>query len=115
MDSILKTVRKFIGPSESYEYFDDSLLMCINTAINVLYQAGVGPKGFVVEDENTTWSDYLGDDLTNLQAVKTYICQSTRLDFDPPANSFLVERIKKTMDEIYWRLNVMVDPERIDE
>lgn len=108
-DSILTTIKKLLGIAEDYEYFDPDILIGINTAIMTLAQLDIGPDpGYVCEDKNNTWGDYLGN-FDDLQAVKTFIYLSTKLTFDPPQNSFLVEAIKTQLDELTWRLNVRAE------
>lgn len=115
MDSILKTVRKYIGPAEDYLYFDPELIMSINTAFNVLNHGGIGERGFRIEDDTATWNDFVGDNNRALAAaVESYTCMSVKLDFDPPSNSFLVTRMKERIDELYWRMITMVDTEDTD-
>lgn len=109
IDSILTSIKKLLGIEEDYEYFDQDILININTAIMTLAQLGVGPDvGYVCEDKTNTWQDFLGD-FNDLQAVKTFIYLKTKLTFDPPGNSFLVESIKSQIDELTWRLNVRVE------
>ncbi len=109
MESILKTVRKFIGPAEDYDYFDPELIMSINSALNFLNHGGIGVKGFTISDDTATWEDFLGDKLNLLSSAETYVCLSVKLDFDPPSNSFLVDRYKARMEEIFWRLIAMME------
>ena len=60
MDSILASVKKMIGIDESYDAFDDQIIMCINTVFMTLKQLGVGPTdGYFIEDSNDLWSEYV--------------------------------------------------------
>ena len=43
-ESILRTIRKRMGPAEDYEYFDTDLIININSAFSRLCQLGVGPS-----------------------------------------------------------------------
>lgn len=109
-DSILTSIKKLLGITEEYEYFDADILMHINMAFMVLYQLGVGPKTcFSIEDKSATWSDFL-EDATDLAGVKTYIYQKVKLVFDPPQSSAAMEALKQSIAELEWRLNVAVDP-----
>ena len=109
-DSILTSIKKLLGLTEEYTYFDADILMHINMAFMVLYQLGVGPSTpFSIADETATWSDFLGDS-TDLAGVKTYIYLKVRLVFDPPQSSAAMEAIKQNIAELEWRLNVTVDP-----
>lgn len=114
--SILKTVRKMIGPSQDYEYFDTDLIIFINTAIGILNTLGVGDPNdpFKITGESETWSDYLGEKYGDLEMIKTYIVLRVRLLFDPPATSFVLDAYKKEIDELGFRISVSVDPSRIN-
>ena len=109
-DSILTSIKKLIGIEESYTFFDDIVLMHINTVFMILNQLGVGPAiPFSIEDATATWSDFLGD-AANLAGVKTYIAAKVKLAFDPPQSSAVIEALKQNIAELEWRLNAAVDP-----
>lgn len=108
--SILLTIKKMLGIAQEYHAFDVDIIVHINASFLSLNQLGVGPpKPFRIQDESTTWSDFLGDDETLLEGVETYVYEKTRLRFDPPTSSFLVEELKKDCEELEWRLNVQVE------
>lgn len=110
MESILTSIKKMLGIAEDYTHFDPDIIMHINTVFMVLNQLGVGPaKCFVIEDDTSTWSDFIPRD-QDVEAVKSYIYLRVRLLFDPPASSTVMQSIKQAIDEYEWRLNVMVDP-----
>lgn len=92
---------------ENDEHFDQELIMHINTTFTILTQLGVGPsEGFrITLGGQEQWSDFTNDDKV-LESVKTYVYIRTRLIFDPPANSFLIEALERTARELEWRLNV---------
>lgn len=109
MESILTSIKKLLGITEEYTHFDADIIMHINSAFMVLNQLGVGPaNGFFIEDDSTTWSEYLGDP-TELQLVKSYMYMKVRMMFDPPTGSVLTS-MKEQINEFEWRLNVAVDP-----
>lgn len=111
-ESILTTIKKLLGLDESYEAFDTDIIIAINTALMALIQMGVGPKnGFRIEDDEATWSDFLGSDSNDLEAAKSYVFIKARLMFDPPSSSVVVEAYNKAAAECEWRLNVQHDPE----
>lgn len=108
---ILESVKKWIGPSVEYEYFDSDILMHINSFFAVLTQCGVGPlEGFTVTD-TTEWTDFLPVGPV-LSLAKQYIQLRTRLTFDPPSSSFVIDLLKKNADEMEWRMYVQTDSER---
>ncbi len=109
-DSILKTIKKMIGPSLDYDYFDNDLIIHINSAFSVLNQLGLGSDDtFMITGESETWSDFLGDDKF-LEMVKTYIFLKVKVIFDPPTSSFVLDAYNKQIAELEWRINVAVDP-----
>ena len=110
-NSILESVKKALGITSDYHYFDDQLIMHINSVFTILTQLGLGPEnGFSIDDESTTWSDFFGDTESH-NLIQSYMYLRVRMLFDPPMNSFLMESMKQLIQEYEWRLNVAVDPE----
>lgn len=108
--SILNTTKKALGLDPEYSAFDSDVLLHINGVFFTLNQLGVGPvDGFSIDDDTTTWVDYLGDYDKNLNAVKAYVFLRVRLLFDPPTTSFAIDSMKKQGEELEWRLNVHVE------
>ncbi len=110
-ESILNSVKLALGIGEDYEYFDQQLILYINTAIAVLIQTGVGEEGFVITGESETWSDLLGSKMAALEYSKSYIILRVRLLFDPPQSSGAMEALKETLREFEWRGYVECDPD----
>lgn len=106
-ESILTSIKKLLGITESYDHFDSDIIMHINTVLFTLNQLGF--SNFAILDKSQTWSDYLKDS-KKLEAVKSYIYLKVRLLFDPPSSSAAVDSIKQLVSEYEWRLNVAVDP-----
>lgn len=110
---ILYAIKKMLGVPMTDSPFDMEIIVGINSAIMVLNQLGIGPQGFVVTGVTETWSDLL-EDFSDLEAVKSYIYIRTRLVFDPPTNSFLVNALQDQMKEYEWRLSIRKDERRIN-
>ena len=111
-DSILISIKKLLGIYETDKSFDLDIIININSAIAVLRQLGVGPStGYSISDETARWSDFLSENSEYLEPVKTYIFLRTKMVFDPPLNSSVLEAYKENIKELEWRLNVTVDPE----
>jgi hypothetical protein len=109
--SILTDVKQTLGLDEAYVAFDLDVLMHINSAFATLNQLGIGPaEGFMIEDATPEWDAFLGDDL-KLNSVKTYIYLSVRLVFDPPTTSYLIDSLRKQLDELTWRINTYREDE----
>lgn len=111
-DSILNSVKKQLGIFPENKEFDADIIMHINAAISTLRQLGVGPQEslYVVSDEIQTYSDFLGDNCSEIPQVKTYLGYKCRFGFDPPQNSVAMEALKTLIAEAEWRLNIQVDP-----
>ena len=108
-ESILTSIKKLLGITEDYDYFDQDIIMHINAAFMVLTQLGIGPsEGFLITDDTDTWSDFI-DDATNLGSIQSYVYMKVRLMFDPPQNSFTVDSMQKLVNELEWRLNIAAD------
>lgn len=108
-DRILGNVKKLLGIDDAFTDFDVDICIAINTALSTLTQIGIGPKnGFKITSDETTWSEFIGE-RKDIESVKTFVYLKTKLIFDPPANSFLVNAIEKQLDELTWRLNVSED------
>ena len=104
-DSILISVKKLIGLSEDYNYFNPDLIIDINSVLMILYQMGVGSKTpFHIEDDSETWQDFFGEDVVDIDAVKTYVALKVKLMFDPPVASAHMQAIQETIKELEWRL-----------
>ena len=108
--SILDSVKKVIGMDPDYTAFDEDVIMHINAKFSELYSLGVGPKtvAFEIEGKNATWADFL-QGKTNINMVKTYVCMSVRLIFDPPPTSFGIAAVQKEIEQMGWRLNILDD------
>lgn len=108
MDSILQSVKKYVGIHAEYDAFDEDIKMHINTAFAILTQLGVGPEeGFMIEGEDESWDEFITS--VTFSMVKTFILLSVRLDFDPPTSSAVLESMKRRIDELTWRLQVESD------
>ena len=106
-NSILGSIRKMLG---SDAYFDQDIILHINTVFSKLQQMGVGPEGgFTIEDGSAEWDDFT-DDEPILNMVKSYMFLQVKLMFDiSTASSFYVETLKQQSAELEWRLNSACD------
>lgn len=109
MESILISIKKLLGLMPEYTYFDDDIIVHINTAFAALNQLGVGPaEGFMIVDENSEWRDVTTE--KNLSMIKSYIYLKVRTLFDPPTSSVLMESINRNISELEWRIFLEGDP-----
>lgn len=109
-NSILDTVKKAVGVDPENDQFDVDILMHINSVFATLNQLGVGPiDGFEIEDNSTLWVDYLGGNKL-INSVKSMMVLQVQLYFDTATmTSFNMTAKQAQIDQIQWRLNVVVD------
>lgn len=107
---ILTTIKKALGYEENYTPFDEEIAMHINGALMRLCQLGVGPAtGFRIGTDYTEkWSDLIGD-VANLEGAKNYVYLKTKLVFDPPTSSSVIEVMKEQVKEYEVCVNYQVD------
>lgn len=112
MESILRSIRKMIGPDETYTHYDTDLIIHINSVLAVLTQLGVGPsEGFFIQDESATWNDFLGND-PKLEMVKSYVYMKVKLAFDPPSSSAVIDSMNRSISEFEWRTNIAAEEKK---
>lgn len=113
MESILTSIKKLLGPAETYDYFDADIIIHINSVFADLALLGVGPsEGFSIEDKEATWDEFFDGfpKPTLLNNVKTYMYLKVKLVFDPPSNSSVLKSYEEMIKKLEWKLNVTVDP-----
>ena len=105
MNSILSSIKKLLGIQESYEVFDTDIIIHINTAFAILNQLGIGPdEGFMIEGSDKSWDEFAEGNKQKM--AKSFIYIHVRLAFDPPSSTALLESMKRTLDELTWRLEI---------
>lgn len=103
-NSILETVRRACQVDQDCDDFDQDLLPIVNSVFSKLSQLGVGPdEGFEITGPKEKWNDYLSDKKL-LGFVKEYVGKSTRLKFDPPSSSAILEAFKDETKELEWNI-----------
>lgn len=104
-DSILKTIRGMLGPSEDYEYFDSQIIVHINAAFSRLCRLGVGPETpFRITGIEETWSDFM--DEGRQEELKEYIFLKVKTVFDTSTiNSSVLSAYNERIKELEWELN----------
>lgn len=110
-DSILLSVKQYLGLEAGYNVFDPDVLMAINSALMVLEQLGVSSDAVPsVSGADETWS-MLGSKFpgANLGMLRSYVYGKARLLFDPPTSSFGLSSLEKQVQEMEWRINIQVE------
>lgn len=115
IDSILNTVKSFIGiPNESTD-FDSDIIIFINMSLFALYQFGVGPTmPYIVIDSQNTWDEFLKDTGSNFNSCKAYVNLRTKLLFDPPQSQAVIGSYERAISELESRLNMQAE-RKVDE
>ena len=101
--------------NEEETHFDTDVIITINSIFSILRQMGVGPEEtFSIVDEKAIWNDFTQDNL-DFSEVKTYVQLRTKLIFDPPSNSNILNAMKEQVKELEWRLTVTASNKKIEE
>lgn len=103
MGSILRDVRKMLGIGDDYTYFDQDLIIHINSVFDGLKHIGLSNQSRIVTCEDEVWSDLFSDaDLINM--IKTYTFLKVKMIFDPPTGA-AAESYKNLISEYEWRIS----------
>lgn len=109
--NILSSIKKLLGVYEDDHDFDEDLKMHINSALMILNQIGIGPEApYQLTTGDETWSGFLGDDLSYVEAVKTYIYMKVKLVWDSSTmSSAVIQIMKEQCQEYEWRLRAQIE------
>lgn len=104
-DSILKSTKQILGLADDYTPFDLTIITHINSALSDAQDLGVGPLGFSIEDDAAVWADLeLPKEIET--KLRSYIYLKTRMLFDPPTTSFLLDASRKQIEEFEGRMSI---------
>lgn len=107
---VLDSIKDALGVMSEHFVFDSQIKMHINSIFSILHQMGAGPEeGFRIESGEETWSEFSSDPVL-IGMVKDYVFARTKIAFDPPTSSFVLDALQKNADELGWRINCYVDP-----
>lgn len=105
-NSILITIKQKLGVMADDTAFDTSIITNINSALMILRQLGVGPvEGFRITGNSETWKDFIGERV-DIEGVKDFIYMKTRVIFDTPSGSGVLQAVKDEISELEFRLNI---------
>lgn len=110
MNEILNDVKMHIEGTTTDNHFDSLLINYINTAFEIVWQLGVGPrdKPFKTSlNSEDKWSDFMEG--PHLEQTKEYIYRRVQMMFDPPQSSAAMDASKEIMNEMEWRINAYAD------
>lgn len=106
-ESILDSVKQYLGIESSCNSFDQDLMMHINSTLSTLYHIGVdSARSFIVEDSIISWTELFAGDEDLIPMIKQYVFLKVRILFDPPSSSFVFESVNRTIAELEWRINI---------
>lgn len=107
-NSILDSVKKLLGIDSSLHSFDVDIIVNINSAIAILTQLGIGPeKGYLIVDNKNTYQEFLGESEPMYQQVKLYLYLKTRIGFDPPSSSYVLNSMNEQIKELEFRMRTL--------
>ena len=108
-DSVLNSVKSMIGISADETVFDDQILIFINATLSTLEQLGVPFKITpVAVDSTRLYSDLLDDELL-LGYIQAYMGVKSRMLFDTPPASTVVNALDNAAKEWEWRIMIECD------
>jgi hypothetical protein len=115
-DKILDTIRKLIGGSMDYTYFDEDIVIHANTYLANLVQVGIGTPGFILTP-TSTWRDFLGNNYPpeRLIQIRSWLWIKVKLIFDPPMSTHYADKLQEEAKEMLWRMYIEVDPPAFNE
>ena len=108
IERILPSIKLLLNIPNDYDAFNSQLIMIINSNIKSLHQINEKLNGgFLITGNDETWTDYLGDkNASILYDVRMYIYYKSKLAFDPPTTSFLLQSIEALVNEVEWRIHM---------
>lgn len=106
-ESILTSIKTQLSLMPEDESFDRELIIYINAAFARLTQLGVGPvpQGFAIQDDSTTWDEFVVD-ITQEAMCKVYVFLKVKSLFDPATNSSLSKHMEEQIKEYEYLLRV---------
>ncbi len=108
MDSILDSVKSYLGIMSDDKSFDADILMSINAVMFALNQLGAGPsEPVVVEDATQEWIDYFEESAIGI--VRQYVNMRVKMLFDPSSNNQIMDALKEQIAEAEWRILAYFD------
>lgn len=110
-ETILSSVCEYLGLDSEDRLYKVEILSLINGAVLALSQIGACKYHTVTED--TTWDVLIDNE--DVEAIKLYVQLKTKVIFDPPSTSAVMEAMNNFIREIEWRLQTQVQEGRSDE
>lgn len=106
-DIILTEVKKMLSIEPSVSEFDIDVIAHVNSAFFSLFELGIGPSAPFYIDAFTAWSDF--ETKVPKPIILDYLYLKTKMVFDPPSSSALIEAMKDRISELEFRMNIYTD------
>jgi hypothetical protein len=105
MNKILDSTKELLGIPAEVKEFDSQLVIYVNMQLSTLDQIGLGTEvKYQTTVDNGDLEDFLPNDDGVHDQVKMYIYLKTRILFDPPTTTAVLEALQRSADELEWRL-----------
>lgn len=106
-DSILESVKSYLGISKDDNAFNSDILMAINATMVVLNQLGVGPDNPVTVDSDDAKWNIIDEKIVGI--VREYVSMRVRMLFDPPTTTYIKQALDDQISEFEWRILAEID------
>lgn len=108
-ESVLDSIKKLLGITSDYGYFDADIIMYINAALQVFNQLAYD-KTFFIKGSDERWSDYVGSE-EDASMLKIYVYARVKAMFDNTQSSGSLDALNEVAKEMEFRLQVRFDNE----
>lgn len=106
-ESILDSIRKIIGNGDLDTYFNPDLIFAINSVLMEAHSMGLLNDNYAISDNTKTWRDILlHEGQINLHALISWTALRTRLLFDPPTSSILLNSMNEEAKRLEWYIYI---------
>lgn len=104
-NNILYSIKKMLGLDDQVYDFDSDILMNLAASVLTLKQIGVKFNTTSITKE-TIYDDLLSESDTIKDAVRMYLFYKTKVSFDPPSSSIVMDTYKELIRELEFRILV---------
>lgn len=106
-DIILTEVKRMLEIEQESTEFDIDITSHVNSAFFGLFEIGVGPSTPFYIDASTTWGEF--ETIIPKSIILDYLYLKTKMVFDPPASSSVIDAFKDRLSELEFRMNIYTD------
>jgi hypothetical protein len=106
-DIILDGVKRMLEIEQDTTEFDLDISTHVNSAFFSLYQLGIGPDTPFYIDATTTWELFVTKVPKTI--ILDYLFMKTKMVFDPPTSSSVIDAYKDRIAELEFRMNIYTD------